>query len=424
MGISLCTMADPYRVQMHSAVEGKPVVYPPGYAFGDGTYWYNGMRMTIDKLPDGLGLSNGLYVYQGGEKDRSFFPDGYALNRYLDGMAFKWGDGYVGLGNLPPGQIVEGYGYEGRWYKWDNTLTQAPPDGCLLSNGKYFYKKEEYCLDELPKGAVFYSGTYVWADEAGQPCLMHLWELPDGAILDNGKFVYHREEVELASIPDGLALSDGTFKCTLPDSVPPTAGKRDIEGRLYLADGTFIPEDWYVYNGRIVSLLEMLLLFRMEAIQEANEAFMQYYDKVRITNDHIRVLNEYMEMLRAIDPDMDGRRTWLGANGWVKGLNSQGEEVTLNFHDWLGELGLSQALRDGEMEVWDDASNTVNWWEGRLEGFKLSIEGKINEFNMQNEEDTILLNQHNNDKQTLVQMYTSDIQKWLQGLRGNLAVGG
>jgi hypothetical protein len=226
--------------------------------------------------------------------------------------------------------------------------------------------------------------------------------------------------VSRADLPDGTRLSDGTWKYTVPGSDPPAAGacgKGDLS--LYFPEGTRFSDGMYLYGGTPMRFIEMLLACRLDGIERAGREFEESYDKVKVTNDHIRVLNDIAERLGTLDPDEDRDGASLGPP--IEGLDENGSKVTLTVSQWIEKLGLEDAVKRGSLDLVDlDLPGMkvtfIKWGKGMLESFKDKIQPKIREFNNQNEEDMILLNRHNMDKQTLVQMYMSDVDKWMNSL--------
>lgn len=382
-------------------------------------------------LPDGTSLGDGKYVFQGKIVGIADLPDGTLL-RIGEWTKFAYRGREVDPSGLPDGQVVRGQ--ELTWYAYHGSLVFRPPNGLQLSNGKYFYSDEpgglfgpgrEVDLGDLPDGLRLqggpFDGKYVWNGRA-----VDLSDLPDGTVIQRewgaggDRYACGGEIVSLADLPDGTRLSDGTWKYTVPGSDPPAAGACGTgDLSLYFPEGTCFSDGMYLYGGTPMRFIEMLLACRLDGIERAGRAFEESYGKVKVTNDHIRVLNDIAERLGTLDPDEDRDGAFLGPP--IEGLDENGNTVTLTVSQWIEKLGLQDAVKRGSLELVDVdlpgiGATFIKWDKGMLDSFKEKIQAKIREFNNRNEEDMILLNRHNMDKQTLVQMYMSDVDKWMKSL--------
>lgn len=408
-----------------------PSDLPDGTSLGDGKYVLQGKIVGIADLPDGLRIGDHLYAYQGKEVGIADIPDGTIL-RIGEWSKIAYQGREVDPSDLPDGQVVRGTVLT--WYAYHGGLLFRPPNGLQLSNGKFFYTDQpgslygpgrELDLGDLPDGLRLqggpFDGKYVWNGRA-----VDLSDLPDGTVIQRewsaggDHYACNGEIVSLANLPDGTRLSDGTWKYTVPGSGPPVAGACKTEDlSLYFPEGTRFSDGTYLYKGTPMRFIEMLLTFRLDGIEKAGREFEEYYNKVKVTNDHIRVLNDIAERIGTLDPDDDGE--WARIGPPIEGLDENGNKVTLTVSQWIEKLGLEDAVKPGSLDLVDvDIPGThatfIKWDKGMLDSFKEKIQAKIREFNNQNEEDMILLNQHNMDKQTIVQMYMSDVDKWMKSL--------
>ncbi len=408
-----------------------PSGLPDGTSLGDGKYVFQGKIVGIADLPDGLRIGDHLYAWQGKEAGIAELPDGTIL-RIGEWSKIAYRGREVDPSDLPDGQVVRGTALT--WYAYHGGLVFRPPNGLQLSNGRYFYTDQpgslygpgrELDLGDLPDGLRLQGGAldgkYVWNGRA-----VDLSDLPDGTVIQRewgaggDRYACNGEIVSLADLPDGTRLSDGTWKYTVPGSDPPAAGacgRGDLS--LYFPEGTRFSDGMYLYGGTPMRFIEMLLACRLDGIEKAGREFEESYDKVKVTNDHIRVLNDIAERLGTLDPDEDRDGASLGPP--IEGLDENVNTVTLTVSQWIEKLGLEDAVKRGSLDLVDlDLPGIdvtfIKWDKGMLDSFKEKIQAKIREFNNRNEEDMILLNQHNMDKQTLVQMYMSDVDKWMKSL--------
>lgn len=401
-------------------------------AGGPSLYAEEGRMTDLADLPDGLWIGDHTYAWQGKAVGIGELPDGLVL-RIGCREQFVFRGREVDFGELPEGQVI--LGWDVTRYKYKGMAVTRPPNGLLLSNGKYFYLDwpgnppgREVDLEDLPKGIRLhggpFDGKYVWNGRA-----VDFADLPDGTVIPydtwewgdgRDRYAWNGEMVRLADLPDGTQLSDGTWKYTVPGSDPPAAGACKTEDlSLYFPEGTRFSDGTYLYKGTPMRFIEMLLTFRLDGIEKAGRKFEEYYSKVKVTNDHIRVLNDIAERLGTLDPDEDSKGGFLGPP--IEGLDENGNKVTLTVSQWIEKLGLEDAVRPGSLDLVDmdvpgGRATFIKWDKGMLDSFKEKIQAKIREFNNQNEEDMILLNQHNMDKQTIVQMYMSDVDKWIKSL--------